>query len=155
MRDLRRSSAVENSVQAKMASYTQSLRLLDEEVKKFLSLKPTEDQARPSSQDGKTSIWQLPPKRRTLDMAKEQWNEERESVVHKRESVEHEKSALDEGVVVWKDVVAQVNAFEKRLRIEIPRLANSTTDSEGKYSYGSLGRIHRAANPLCSSDWNC
>ena len=126
---LRQATAVENSVQAKLASYTSSLRILEEDVQKFLSLRPTENSPRPEYRDGQTSMWQLPGKRRTLEMARKHWNEERESVLEQREDVQHEKHALDEGAAVWKDVVTQITEFERSLRTEMSRQPATSSNS--------------------------
>ena len=125
----RKVAAIDNSVQAKMASYTSSLRMLEEDVQKFLFVSPTETSTRAMSQDGKASMWQLPPKRRTLDMARQQWTEEREIVVRQCESVEHEKAALNEGAALWKDVVSQLTNFERRLRMEMTKQSAASSDS--------------------------
>lgn len=127
---LRQATAVENSVQAKMASYTSSLRILEEDVQKFLSLQPQGEPARPRSRDGEASIWELPAKRRTLQMAKENWTEVKASLERQRGDVAYEKEALDEGAVVWKDVVTKVTDFERRLRAEMAKLP-ARTDREG------------------------
>jgi hypothetical protein len=127
---IRQATAVENSVQAKMASYTSSLRILEEDVQKFLSVRPTDEDARPASRDGQTSIWELPAKRRTLQMAKETWTEAKDALAQQREDVIYEKEALDEGAIVWKDVVTQVTDFERSLRVEMTSLP-SKPDSEG------------------------
>ena len=119
---VRQATAVENSVQAKMASYTSSLRILDEDVQKFLAMKPTEGTVRPPSREGETSIWELPAKRRTLQMARESWLETKESLTLQRRDILFEKEALDEGAIVWKDVVTKVTEFERRLRAEMAKL---------------------------------
>ena len=127
---VRQATAAENSVQAKMASYTSSLRMLEEDVQKFLSLQPTEDNARPLSRDGQTSMWELPAKRRTLQMAKEDWSGAKESLMQQREDTTFEKEALDEGAVVWKEVVTQITDFERRLRAEMSNLPAATPDGD-------------------------
>ncbi|TKA23277.1 hypothetical protein B0A50_07334 [Salinomyces thailandicus] len=121
--------AAENSVQAKLASYTNSLSMMEQDVQKFLSLKPEGGETRRESGDGKQSIWELPPKRRTLDMAREHYTEERDAVMHQRRDIEREKSALTEGAAMWKDVVAQVTDFEKQLQSETSNLSASTSAS--------------------------
>lgn len=128
---LREATAAENAVQAKMATYTSSLRLLEEDVQKFLSINATNSGSRPSSSDGSVSIWQLPLKRRTLDMAKQHWTEERKSILHQRESVELEKSALDEGAVLWKDIVVQLTDFERFLRKRMATSTNANQEGDG------------------------
>jgi len=126
---IRQVAAVENSVQAKLASYTSSMSMLEADVQRFLTLKPADSEERPQLQNSKTSIWQLPPERRTLDMAREQYMEDKDAVVQHRQGIAHEKSALQEGAAVWKDVVAQVTDFEKRLRAEMSALSMSSSQS--------------------------
>lgn len=116
---VRQATAVENSVQAKMASYTSSLKMLEEDVQKFLSLRPADEDKRPASRDGQTSIWELPAKRRTLQMAKENWYEIKESLLDQRAEVLYEKEALEDGAVMWKDAVTQVTDLERHLRAEM------------------------------------
>lgn len=114
---MRQVTDVENAVQAKLASYTSSLRLLEEDVRKFLAVTPAPDgSAEAVNGDGRQSVWQLPPKRRTLELAREQYAFDREAVAQHRRGVEREKHALDEGAAVWRDVVARVSEFERRMR---------------------------------------
>ena len=123
---VRQATAVENSVQAKMASYTSSLRMLEEDVQRFLSLEPTQDDSRSPSRHGSGSMWELPAERRTLQMAKEDWNGAKESLMQQKEETVFEKEALDEGAVVWKEVVTQVTEFERQLRAEMTNLSTVT-----------------------------
>ena len=115
----RQIAAVENSTQAKLASYTQSISLLEADVQKFLSIRPSTVPARPDAIDGELSVWQLPPKRRTLEMAKEFFTGERESLDEQRRLLEQEKEALDLGGLMWKDVAVTVTEFEKKVRAEM------------------------------------
>lgn len=116
---LRQVADVENAVQAKMASYTDSLKLLEEDVRKFLAVAPGQDDCATGNimdGDGRQSVWRLPPQRRTLELAKEQYTHDREAIVTQRGEVEREKEALEEGAAVWKDVVTSVTDFERRMR---------------------------------------
>jgi hypothetical protein len=123
----RQIAAAENSTQAKLASYTQSISLLEADVQKFLSLQPSVPQPRPDASNGQLSIWQLPPNRRTLDMAKAYFSEERDSTIERRQQVEQEKEALELGGKMWMDVAVSVTEFEKRVRAEMSgaNMANS------------------------------
>lgn len=125
---IRQATAVENAVQAKLASYTSSLRLLDKNVQGFLSQQQANDHGQLSPRDGKTSVWQLPTQRRTLDMARQECSDDRAAVVQQRDSVSHEKTALDEGAALWKDVVAKISGFERRLRLEMIELSAERPD---------------------------
>ncbi|SMQ49955.1 unnamed protein product [Zymoseptoria tritici ST99CH_3D1] len=119
---IRQAAAIENSVQAKMASYTSSLQMLEEDIQKFLSFKPVDSTSPSRSRDGSQSVWQLPPKRRNLEMAKEYWTEQHKVVELQRKQTEFEKSALVEGAAMWEETVSEITAFEKRLRSEMSTL---------------------------------
>ncbi|KJX94504.1 hypothetical protein TI39_contig4185g00003 [Zymoseptoria brevis] len=118
----RQAAAIENSVQAKMASYTSSLQMLEEDIQKFLSFKPVDSTSPPRSRDGIQSVWQLPPKRRNLEMAKEYWTEQHKVVELQRKQTEFEKSALVDGAAMWEETISEITAFEKRLRSEMSTL---------------------------------
>lgn len=148
---VREATAAENAVEAKMASYTSSLRLLEEDVQKFLSINATDRGSRASSNDGTVSIWQLPPKRRTLEMAKQHWTDEREGFVYQRKSMELEKTALDEGALVWKDVVMQLTDFERFLRAQITASTTLKPDADGPQAESEvLGRMDSLISDLDS-----
>jgi hypothetical protein len=115
----RQIAAVENTTQAKLASYTQSISMLEADVQKFLSIQPSAVPARPDVKDGQLSVWQLPPKRRTLEMAKEFFAGEKDALDEQRRLVEQEKEALDLGGLTWKDVAVTVTEFEKKVRLEM------------------------------------
>lgn len=122
---LRQVAAAENSVQAKLASYKSSMSMLEADIQAFLSLEPKGDAALHQPEDGKASMWQLPAKRRTLEMAKQQWQRDREAVLKQRTSVEHEKVALDEGAAMWQDAVVQITTYERHVRAAL--VANAKT----------------------------
>ncbi|WPG97500.1 Hypothetical protein R9X50_00027700 [Acrodontium crateriforme] len=129
---LRQAGAAENAVQATLASYKSALSMLEADVQKFLSLRPNSNvDVRPLSQEVTASMWELPAQRRTLEMARSEFNDEREAVKQRRQVVEREKTALVEGAKIWKTVTAQVTDFEKRLRKEMALLGNSTSNHSG------------------------
>lgn len=111
--------AVENAVQARLASYTSSLRLLEEDVRKFLTLEESSADVR----DGRSPAG---GRRRTLELAKQRWTEERGMSMERRQAIGHEKSALDDGAALWKDVVTQVTDFERRLRAEVSKMSGAS-----------------------------
>lgn len=126
---VRQIAAAENSTQAKLASYTQSMKMLETDVQKFLSIQPPKSAPRPGSRNGQTSVWQLPPKRRTLEAAREYFTGEREAILRERQRAEKEKEALEQGAVLWKEVAVTVTEFEKRVRAEMSEQSVSLTDS--------------------------
>jgi hypothetical protein len=115
----RQIAAVENSTQAKLASYTQSISLLETDVQRFLSNQPSTALAQADDSNGQLSVWQLPPKRRTLEMAKDFYTGERDALDERRQRVEQEREALEQGGLMWKDVAVAVTEFEKRVRGEM------------------------------------
>ncbi|KAK3719533.1 hypothetical protein LTR37_004391 [Vermiconidia calcicola] len=127
----RQVAAVENSMQAKLASYTSSLKMLEEDVQKFLTLDSTEDTSRPRSSNGQASMWEIPAKRRTLGIARRHWKEERDAVMERRESTQHEKAALEEGTQIWREVVAQVTDFERLMRSQMAEQSMQPPDTPG------------------------
>lgn len=125
---LRKAAEVENGVQAKLASYTSSLSMLEQDVQKFLSREPTHGDSKMDLSNGKTSLWQLPAKERTLAMAREYYSAEHEENLHQLRSIDYEREALNEGGQIWKEVVIQVTEFEKRLKsgmVELSHLSSS------------------------------
>lgn len=91
----------ENSVDARLASYKTALELLDKEVANFLA-RPPDAEHLPLEP---APFLTLPPKRRTLDMATEFWQEEHTRLEEKCEEVDVERVALEEGSGLWKSVV--------------------------------------------------
>lgn len=122
-------SELDNSVQAKLSSYTASLSIVDAQVRKFLARPPLQDS---EFSPVKSSFLSLPPKRRTLEMARDHWSSERELLETKRGEVELEKDALDDGAVLWKDVVTQISEFERHIQDEVRRLGTQEKSSQGE-----------------------
>jgi hypothetical protein len=122
-------AAVENSVQAKLASYTSSLRLLEDDVQKFLRSGPpsaqrtSRSQSRSSNSSAQAPFLQTPVKQRTLQQAKDHYHAQNETSTRQRQSIEHEKRALDEGAALWQEATHELHAFETRLREEMTLLS--------------------------------
>ncbi|KAL6705833.1 hypothetical protein ACN47E_006293 [Coniothyrium glycines] len=116
----------ENSKEARLSSYKTSLSLLDKEVSSFLQRPPHTHHVPLSS----IPFLTLPPKRRTLDMAHEYWQEEYTRLAEKCEDVDTDRGALDEGAVVWHDVVKKVADYETSLQNYMLQFAgrNSSAD---------------------------
>lgn len=122
-------SHVDNSVAAKLSSYTESLSLLQSDIQSYLRDPPVRPLSRRSSE---STFYSLNPKRRTLDMAEEHWNTERELLRNRQHEVDAEILALEEGGGVWKQAISDVSGFEKRLRANMRHyieIQSSATDS--------------------------
>ena len=113
-------SEIENSVQAKLSSYRESLRIVRSDVHQFLERPP---QSEHSSAGGDKTFHELPAKRRTLEMANEHWQNEHTALSQRREETETERTALEDGAVVWKEVVTEVAEFERLLREETSQMS--------------------------------
>ena len=129
---------LDNSVQSKLSSYKAALSLAEKEAKAFL--------ARPQRyssilQGGNESLWALSVPRRTLEMASDHFCEERERLRQQSTSIEVEKTALEEGAVMWEDVVAKVTAVEKTLREEMKRLPTQQSSKTAE-KHGAVDGMH-------------
>jgi hypothetical protein len=98
----------ENSVEARLSSYKASLSLLDRDVSDFLA-RTTNGNHVPLST---TPFLTLPVKRRTLEMAREYWQDEYTRLAEKCEELDTDRSALDEGALLWNDVISKVAEYE-------------------------------------------
>jgi hypothetical protein len=129
---------VENSVQSKLSSYNASLELLEKEISGFLARPPVEqsiataissprdDGARSRGTLSETaSFHSLHPKRRTLDMATEHWQQEAQELQRRKAEIEREKTALEEGSTLWREVVAEIQSAEKEIKSQMSKLSSS------------------------------
>lgn len=119
---------VENRVQAKMSSYTRNLDMLDKDAKDFLgAMQPADATWTLFSRESKEEepFWTLPAGRRTLDMAKDVLEREKQVFETRHDQIETEREALEEGAVVWKDAVKDIEGFERLLREEMKQISRS------------------------------
>lgn len=83
----------------------------------------------------------LPPKRRTLELAKEHWEAEVESCASSLLQYDLEKKAVEQGASIWKTVVTEINTFEKMLRVEMTQLGNSAIHSGHSEATEATGKL--------------
>ena len=107
-----------NKREARLSSYRGALREVELEVKEFLRRPPIHASIVMGDEEGFTT---LPPGRRTLDMAKEWWDKEVTQLQLRKQEVEKEKSALEEGAVLWEECIGIVTEFEDDLRKQMAR----------------------------------
>jgi phage shock protein A len=134
-------SNIENSVDSKLSSYTESLSLLQSDIQSYLRDPPVQPLSRRSSE---SSFYSLNPKRRTLDMAEEHWKLERERLHKRQHEVDAEILALEEGGGVWKQAIAGVSGFEKRLRANMRHymeVQSSATDSNNAQASETMEEV--------------
>lgn len=113
---------MENEGQSQLSSYKASLDLVEKDITHFLK-NPTTNTRKEST------FMALPPKRRTLEMAREYWETEYSQLERSRKSAKRDRKALEEGAVVWKDVVAEILSFERFLAKEMGNMSQSMLDA--------------------------
>lgn len=115
---------LESIVDSKLSSYDSSIAMTDMEIRKFLR-NPSIQQGLPDPVTGAVAsgMYALRPERRTLEMAKEQWKSEQNSLMQRRRDVELEQRALQEGGQLWEEAVRRINAFERQLRMQMSNIA--------------------------------
>jgi hypothetical protein len=106
-------SDLDNSVQSKLSTYKSSLAMLERDVQTFLKNPPIRSGLH-SRRD--STFLSLPSNRRTIEMAKDYWDGEYKATKKQRRMVRRGQTALEEGAVVWKDVITEINGFEKFLK---------------------------------------
>ncbi|KAJ5090630.1 hypothetical protein N7532_009314 [Penicillium argentinense] len=119
-------SHIENSVEAKLSSYTEALSLLQKDIQNYLRDPPVQPL---SQRKNESTFYALNPKRRTLEMAQEHWQTEQDSLHKRQQEVDAEIMALEEGGGVWKQAIADISGFEKRLRTSMRRYIKLETQS--------------------------
>lgn len=135
---------LENSVQSQLSSYKSSLSLLESNIQDFLTRPPVRVTQEPSEE---STFMSLPPKRRTLEMAKDYWSAHSSSLSSQQKAAARNRAALEEGAVVWRQVVEEVTAVEQFLREEMQKLATGTRrNSKGKAKSKSSPR-NESPNP--------
>ena len=120
---------LENTVQSKLSSYKAALMMAEKEATAFLARPKVHGD---SFQGAGESLWALPIERRTLGMADEHFNMERERLKQRAMDIDVEKIALEEGLMVWESVVTEVIALEKVLREEMQRLAADSVSNKAE-----------------------
>ncbi|KAL8825730.1 MAG: hypothetical protein Q9191_004233 [Dirinaria sp. TL-2023a] len=115
---LREIEGLDNSVQAKLSSYRESLALAEKDAKLFLNRPPAYVTGLKGGGQEK-GVWALPMERRTLELAREDIMSRRGSLRKSWREAERERVALLEGDGVWTDVVEIVTTVEKGLRQEM------------------------------------
>ena len=116
-----------NSVDAKLSSYTESLSLLQSDVRNYLRDPPVQPL---SKRTNESSLYSLKPKRRTLEMARDLWTQEQGEIQQRQQKVDAEILALEEGGGVWKQAITDVTGFEKRLRSYMRRYMQLVTQEQ-------------------------
>jgi hypothetical protein len=143
----------ENSVEAKLASYKTSLSLLDREVSSFLVRPPNANHVPMSSSPFLT----LPAKRRTLEMAREYWQDEYTRLAEKCEEVDTDRGALNEGSVMWTDVAKKVADYETSLQSYMQKAGrNGSTDPSGLLEQmdTTIAYLEEKLEVASSRSWN-
>ncbi|KAK3361931.1 hypothetical protein B0T24DRAFT_97880 [Lasiosphaeria ovina] len=149
---------VRNRREAGLSGYKGALKEVDSKLSAMLKRPPvkpldieaiagpqdhgTEDGSKSGDQDagiqspGGTEFLRMRPERRTVEMAKEWWESEVALLERRKGDVDKERSALEEGVEVWRGAIKLVADFEADLRSEMTVNGHDNGGGESK------GKIH-------------
>ncbi|CAD0115082.1 unnamed protein product [Aureobasidium uvarum] len=117
---------IENTVDARLASYTNSLGMVEDSIQTFLQDGSANHWTAVINVLDMDRFWRLPSQDRTLKSAKDAFGQERDSLIERRGTCDAERDALEEGAVVWKDTVKQVSTFERTLAKATSRMSKES-----------------------------
>lgn len=134
-----------NREDARVSSYRRALEMVGGEVGEVVGRKPVGGVASSDllrdrkgetrgGGEGREGVWDLPPRRRTLDMVLEYYKHEKRELGTRIRDLEKEEVALEEGGKVWGEVVTAVGDLEVLLEKEMSALvreSNNTGRREG------------------------
>ncbi|KAI5303001.1 hypothetical protein KEM56_000133 [Ascosphaera pollenicola] len=142
----------QSSADARLSSYRASLSLLDSESRSFLRSLPFPPILLKNTLP---PFYAVDPRRRTLQMAKEQWLAEKSFLENKLRQVDDEMDALYEGGSLWQEVIATIYAFEKRLRKEVSsRLSSRVKSSILRDLRRAIKSLEGALHVTEAKGWN-
>lgn len=111
--------SVKNNREAGLSGYRGALQEVDSEVKALMTrppIQPLDQQVLDTSSTGGSDFLRLLPQRRTLEMATHWLRSEVHLLQQHKLRIDADRRALDEGVIVWEEVVRVVSEHEARLR---------------------------------------
>jgi len=126
---------VENSLQAKMSTCERDLAILEKEIKDF---ELESDTPQPNSIDDTPGFDRTrirPFQEKKLEQALDIWSAKQNEVLERQARMQTETEALEEGAVVWKDVVKEVTQFEKDLREDMADLNSHDSERDNAQSH--------------------
>jgi chromosome segregation ATPase len=121
----RRIEEVGNKTESEMSSFREGRRGIESEVNEFLRRPPALEVAiavMTKQADGASegeSFLSLPPKRRTLEMARDWLSSTITTLSMHRKATGKEKEALEQGAAMWNDTTSLVTTFEEDLRVQM------------------------------------
>ena len=139
---IERATQLENTVDSKLSSYNSSIAMTDMEIRKFLRNPPIQHGlSDPVTGAADSGMYELRPERRTIEMAREQWTSEKESLHQRRLDIETEQQALSEGSRIWGDAVRRITSFEKQLQAQMKALSQPSTHDNHAETEGLLADL--------------
>lgn len=134
---LNQADQLESSQESKISSFKGTITMIDREIREFLRRPPVPHALAGDVVSGQSGMYALKPERRTLEMAKEQWTSEQDTLQQRKVDVEVEHKALVEGEQLWSQSVDLINKFEQSLRVQTAQL-NSEADANQQPSMGHV-----------------
>ena len=135
---------VENSLQAMMSTHVRDLLKLEKEIKSFSLDSGTSEPDTTHDTRNINHFWMNSAEQKTLEQALDVWQEKQTVVLDRQAQMQTETEALEEGAVVWKDVVKEVTRFEKDLREDmssVESLKDGDPGSEADHAQDHMRNI--------------
>ncbi|KAL8777805.1 MAG: hypothetical protein Q9213_007702 [Squamulea squamosa] len=155
-----------NREEARVSSYKGSLEILGREERGVLERKPPltgkgvrggkgkgngGGDSREGGGEQGDSVWDLPPKRRTLSMVGEYYESEKEALRKRLEGASVESRALEEGGRVWDEVVREVGNVERMLENEMMGLDHLDGDGGKNHEDKSVDGMRRVLEGMAQT----
>lgn len=146
---------VKNRRDAGLSGYRGALQEVDAEVTTLMHQPPVQpldlgalhqENKGGDASTGGLEFLQLIPERRTVEMAKAWWEAEVKILEQHRENIISERTALDDGISVWDDVMRLVSSYESRLR-QIVTGSQPSSSLKGKEKAPSNEELIRSQLP--------
>ncbi|KAI6781288.1 uncharacterized protein J7T54_004061 [Emericellopsis cladophorae] len=140
---------VRNRRDAGLSGYRGALKDVDSEVARIMRHPPFQpldsDALGKAPSTGGQEFIRMIPERRTVDMAKGWWEQEIAALDKRKTLVENEQRALQEGGIVWNDVMRLVADYEARFRAVVK--GEQSVSTKGKEKQVSQEEMLRAQLP--------
>jgi hypothetical protein len=144
----------ENRREARLSSYRGALKDVEREVKIFLD-RPGIERSIAMASSEEEHFTALPPKRRTLGMAKEWFIKEKKELGARLENSKLEKNALLEGAEIWAQSMELVMRFEDELRLQMQgQLGEEKLRETVSRMGGIVSKLEKSLETAEKKGWN-
>lgn len=149
----------ENASAGQLSSYQGTLAAIDRDIREFLRRPPVKQGLGPrllsaeAHTASKQDLYVLNPKRRTLQLARQQWAHELDLLNNHEADIKKETQALTEGAHTWKQVVIRIDEFETLLRQSLKSNGSETVQGILPLLDETLIFLQQTLNHAELQDW--